>query len=169
MPPSPTGLLHVGSARTMLYNWLFARGGDGRVVLRFEDTDTERSTDAAVDQALRVFDWLGLDWDAGPFRQTERLDMYREAAAGLVAAGNAYRCYCTAEELEAERTRRRAANLPLIYGGRCRNLTAGERAAFEAEGRSYALRLRVPEAGTTAITDIVRGQSSGKTRCSAIT
>ncbi len=158
MPPSPTGLLHVGSARTMLYNWLFARGDDGRVVLRFEDTDAERSTDAAVDQALRVFAWLGIDWDDGPYRQTERLDLYRAAAAQLVADGHAYRCYCTTEELAAERERRKAANLPLIYGGRCRNLTAEQRAAFEAEGRSFAVRLRVPESGTTTITDVVRGE-----------
>ena len=157
MPPSPTGLLHVGSARTMLYNWLFARGDGGSVVLRFEDTDTERSTDDAVEQALRVFGWLGIDWDTGPVRQTDRLDLYRAAAADLVTDGHAYRCYCTPEELEAERARRRQENLPLIYSGRCRDLTVDERAAFEAEGRSFAVRLRVPESGTTSITDIVRG------------
>ncbi len=157
MPPSPTGLLHVGSARTMLYNWLFARGGGGRVVLRFEDTDTERSTDTAVEQALRVFAWLGIDWDDGPYRQTERFELYAAAAVKLVAEGKAYRCYCTAEELKAERERRKEANLPQIYGGRCRDLTPAEQAAFEAEGRSFALRLRVPESGSTVITDVVRG------------
>jgi glutamyl-tRNA synthetase len=141
----------------MLYNWLFARGARGWVVLRFEDTDTERSTDGAVEQALRVFAWLGIDWDAGPVRQTERLDLYRAAAADLVEAGKAYRCYCTPEELEAERTRRRQENLPLIYSGRCRNLTPDQRAAFAAEGRSHAVRLRVPESGMTSIADIVRG------------
>ena len=111
LPPSPTGLLHVGSARTMLYNWLFARGRDGRVVLRFEDTDTERSTGTAIEQALRVFAWLGIDWDAGPYRQTERFDLYRAAAAALEQSGHAYRCYCTADELKQERERRNAANL----------------------------------------------------------
>ncbi len=141
----------------MLYNWLFARGGDGRVVLRFEDTDTERSTDTAIEQALRVFAWLGIDWDAGPYRQTERFDLYRAAAAELEESGKAYRCYCTAEELKLERERRSAENLPLIYGGRCRNLSAEQRAGFEAEGRSFALRLKVPETGVTAITDVVRG------------
>jgi glutamyl-tRNA synthetase len=126
-------------------------------VLRFEDTDTERSTTDAVDQALRVLAWLGIDWDAGPFRQTERFGLYSQAAAELEAAGHAYRCYCTAEELEVERARRREAGLPLIYGGRCRDLTPDERAAFEAEGRSHVLRLRVAQTGTTAISDVVRG------------
>ncbi len=142
----------------MLYNWLFARGGDGRVVLRFEDTDTERSTDSAIEQALRVFGWLGIDWDAGPYRQTERFDLYRAAAAALEESGHAYRCYCTADELKQERERRSAENLPLIYGGRCRYLPAEQRAAFEAEGRSFALRLKVSETGVTAITDVVRGR-----------
>jgi glutamyl-tRNA synthetase len=158
MPPSPTGLLHVGSARTMLYNWLYARHGGGSVVLRFEDTDVERSTEGAIEQALRVLDWLGIDWDAGPFRQTERFDLYAAAAADLLAQDAAYRCYCTAEELAAERARREAEGLPLIYGGRCAALTPEERAAFEAEGRAYAIRLRVPATGTTAIADLVRGR-----------
>jgi glutamyl-tRNA synthetase len=158
LPPSPTGLLHVGSARTFVFNWLYARGRAGRVVLRFEDTDRERSTDGAIEQALRVLGWLGVDWDEGPFRQTERLDLYAEAVAGLVAADRAYPCYCTAEELAAERARRQAAGLPLIYGGRCAALTPVERAAFEAEGRPHAVRLRVPGSGTTAIEDLIRGR-----------
>jgi glutamyl-tRNA synthetase len=157
MPPSPTGLLHVGSARTLLYNWLFARHSGGRVVLRFEDTDTERSTEGAIEQALRVLGWLGIDWDEGPYRQTERFDQYSEAVADLVARDAAYNCYCTQQELAAERSRREAAGLPLVYGGRCASLTPQERAAFEAEGRPHAVRLRVPASGVTAIDDLVRG------------
>ena len=109
LPPSPTGLLHVGSARTFVYNWLFARHHDGRVVLRFEDTDTERSTEGAIEQAMRVFEWLGVDWDDGPYRQTERFDLYAAAAVDLVERDKAYPCYCTTEELAAERARREAA------------------------------------------------------------
>lgn len=157
LPPSPTGLLHVGSARTFIFNWLYARGRAGRVVLRFEDTDRDRSTDGAIEQALRVLGWLGIDWDEGPFRQTDRLDLYAGAVVGLVAADRAYPCYCTVEELAAERGRREAAGLPLIYNGRCAALTPDDRAAFEAEGRPYAVRLRVPGSGTTAIDDLIRG------------
>src|SRR5205823_3036626 len=119
-PPSPTGLLHVGSARTALFNWLYARHTGGTLVLRFEDTDRERSTDAAVDQALRVLEWLGIDWDDGPHRQTTRFGRYTEVAETLIAQGKAYRCYCTPAELEAERDRRQAAGSPLVYSGRCR-------------------------------------------------
>ncbi|MGZ4430926.1 MAG: glutamate--tRNA ligase, partial [Gaiellales bacterium] len=156
-PPSPTGLLHVGSARTALFNWLFARHHGGRLVLRFEDTDRARSTDEAIDQALRVLEWLGIDWDEGPMRQSERLEIYRQTAERLIAEGKAYRCYCTVEELEAERSRRQAANLPLIYSGRCRSLTDAERERFEAEGRPSAIRLVMPADGETSIEDAVRG------------
>src|SRR6266571_604489 len=103
MRPSPTGFFHVGNARTMLYNWLFARRHGGRVVLRFEDTDTARSTEAAITQAEGVLRWLGLDWDDGPHRQTQRFDLYAAAVEDLIARGAAYRCYCTDEELAAER------------------------------------------------------------------
>lgn len=157
LPPSPTGLLHVGSARTFVFNWLFARGRGGRVVLRFEDTDRERSTEGAIEQAGRVLRWLGVDWDDGPYRQTERFGLYRAALEQLVASGHAYPCYCTAEELEAERDRRRAAGEPLIYSGRCRGLDAAGRAAFEAQGRRPAYRLAVETTGVTAIEDAVRG------------
>ena len=109
MPPSPTGWFHVGNARTMLFNWLYARHTGGRVVLRFEDTDRARSTEEAIAQAEDVLRWLGIDWDEGPHRQTERLDLYASAAADLVERGAAYPCYCTADELTAERERRQAA------------------------------------------------------------
>jgi glutamyl-tRNA synthetase len=156
-PPSPTGLLHVGSARTALYNWLYARHTGGSLVLRFEDTDRARSTDEAVDQALRVLEWLGIDWDEGPIRQTERLPVYGEIAERLITEGNAYRCYCTPQELDAERKRRQAAQLPLVYSGRCRDLIDEQRAAFEAEGRTPAVRFRFDPAGETMIEDMVRG------------
>ncbi len=156
-PPSPTGLLHVGSARTALYNWLFARHAGGKLVLRFEDTDRARSTDAAVEQALRVLEWLGIDWDEGPSRQTERYPRYAAAASGLIDAGRAYRCYCTAKELDAEREARQRSQQPLIYSGRCRRLSDEQRAAYEAEGRSSVVRLVMDPAGETVIDDIVRG------------
>ena len=156
-PPSPTGLLHVGSARTALYNWLYARHTGGTMVLRFEDTDRARSTDDAIDQALRVLEWLGIDWDEGPLRQSQRMDAYAVVADRLVDEGKAYRCYCTQQELDAERAERQRQNLPLIYSGRCRRLSEQQRAAFEAEGRPSVVRLAFDPAGETAIEDLVRG------------
>jgi glutamyl-tRNA synthetase len=156
-PPSPTGLLHVGSARTALYNWLYARHTGGTLVLRFEDTDRARSTPEAIEQALRVLEWLGIDWDEGPTRQTERMAVYAETAERVIAEGGAYRCYCTQQELDAERAKRQQQNQPLIYSGRCRRLTAEQRAAFEAEGRASAVRLMFDPAGETVIEDLVRG------------
>jgi glutamyl-tRNA synthetase len=156
-PPSPTGLLHVGTARTALYNWLYARHNGGSLVLRFEDTDRARSTDEAVDQALRVLEWLGIDWDEGPTRQTEHLDRYGDIAERLVSEGAAYRCYCTPQELEQERAERQRQNMPLNYSGRCRRLTDEERAALEAEGRDPVIRLAFDPAGETQIEDMVRG------------
>ena len=156
-PPSPTGLLHVGSARTALYNWLFARHTGGKLVLRFEDTDRARSTDEAVEQALRVLEWLGIDWDEGPSRQTERYQHYADTAQRLLDEGKAYRCYCTPKELDAEREQRQKAQQPLIYSGRCRRLSDQERAAFEEEGRPSVVRLVMDAAGETVIEDIVRG------------
>ena len=157
MPPSPTGSFHVGTVRTMFFNWLYARHTGGRVVLRFEDTDRARSTEEAIAQAEDVLNWLGIDWDDGPHRQTQRLDLYAKAAADLVERGAAYPCYCTTEELAAERERRQAAGLPLVYSGRCRGLSADERAEREAAGLASVIRLAMPTEGTTAITDVVRG------------
>jgi glutamyl-tRNA synthetase len=156
MPPSPTGLFHVGTVRTMLFNWLFARGRGGRVVLRFEDTDTARSTDAAVDHAEATLRWLGIDWDDGPYRQTQRYDLYRAAAEELIASGAAYRCYCTEDELKAERAQRQADGRPLIYGGRCRDPAV--RDALAAGGRRSVVRLALPTTGMTVIEDAVHGR-----------
>jgi glutamyl-tRNA synthetase len=157
MPPSPTGLFHVGTVRTMLFNWLFARGRGGRVVLRFEDTDVARSTEAAVEHAEAVLRWLGIDWDDGPYRQTRRYGIYQAAVEDLIAKGAAYRCYCSEEELAEERARRQADGRPLIYSGRCRHRPASELEAFAAEGRPAVVRLALPETGTTVIEDVVHG------------
>ena len=129
--PSPTGQLHVGNARTALFNWLLARRTEGTLVLRIEDTDFERSTresEAAIIEDLR---WLGLAWDEGveaggdfgPYRQSERLHVYRAHAVELLSRGEAYHCFCTADELEADRQRALAASLPPMYSGRCRGVT----------------------------------------------
>jgi glutamyl-tRNA synthetase len=157
MPPSPTGLFHVGTVRTMLFNWLFARGNGGRVVLRFEDTDVARSTEAAVEHAEAVLRWLGLDWDDGPYRQTQRYDLYTAAAEDLIARGAAYRCYCTEEELKADRAQRQAEGRPLVYSGRCRTRPPAERDALAGQGLPSVVRLALPQTGTTVIEDVVHG------------
>src|SRR3989454_124282 len=129
--PSPTGHLHVGGARTALFNWLYARHHGGMFILRIEDTDRSRSTDDNIDDIVAALRWLGLDWDEGPpspgYRQTEHFDLYREHARRLVAAGRAYYCACTPEQLEAERAEAQAKNETFRYSGRCRalGLTAG--------------------------------------------
>ena len=163
--PSPTGYLHIGGVRTILFNWLFARKYGGRFVLRFEDTDPERSRDELIEPMLESIRWLGLDWDEGPdvggpygpYRQSQRLHLYREALDRLLAEGKAYYCYCTPEELDAEREAARAAGRPAVYGGRCRHLTEEERRRLEAEGRRPAVRLRVPDAGEITVRDLVKG------------
>jgi glutamyl-tRNA synthetase len=149
--PSPTGHLHVGGARTALFNWLFARRHGGTFILRIEDTDRSRSTDENIGLIVDALRWLGLDWDEGPptpgYRQTERFELYREHAARLVAAGRAYYCDCPPAQLEAERKAAEARRQTFRYSGRCRDrgLTAG------------ALRLRIPDAGTTVVHDLVHG------------
>ncbi|MGB9887797.1 MAG: glutamate--tRNA ligase [Moorellales bacterium] len=164
--PSPTGSLHVGGARTALFNWLFARNHGGDFILRIDDTDTERSTEAALEQILSSLRWLGLDWDEGPdiggpygpYRQTERLNLYQEAARQLVEKGLAYKCYCTPEELAAQREEARRAGRPTTYDGRCARLTRSQQAQFEAEGRRPALRLRVMREEPVVLHDRVRGE-----------
>ncbi len=168
--PSPTGPLHIGTARTALFNYLFARHVGGTFVLRLEDTDVARSSLAFEKDILDGLHWLGLTWDEGPgvaggpelgaygpYRQMQRLERYREAADRLLAADRAYPCYCTPDELERERRRQQAARLAPRYSGRCARLTPEERAAFEAQGRRPAIRFRVGE-GLVAFDDIVRGR-----------
>ncbi len=148
--PSPTGYLHIGGARTALFNYLFARHNGGRFILRIEDTDRERSKEEYTEAILEDMRWLGLEWDEGPFYQSHRFALYREHAERLLNEGHAYRCYCTPEELEERREEALKRGRPPKYDGRCRELET------PPEGRKYALRFRVPE-GRTILNDIVRG------------
>jgi glutamyl-tRNA synthetase len=165
--PAPTGFLHVGGARTALYDWLFARHHGGVFVLRIEDTDRDRSTEESVEAIQDALRWLGIDWDEGPgvggpfgpYRQTERLDVYRDAVEKLLADGNAYRCYCTPEELEERRRAVLARGRPWRYDRRCLNLTDEERRRFEAEERPVAIRFRQP-GRDVVVPDVIRGEST---------
>ncbi len=156
--PSPTGYLHVGGARTALFNWLFARHTGGTFVLRIEDTDLERSTSEMVQGILDGLRWLGLDWDEGPFFQTQRMDLYRAAAEKLAASGHAYFCFCSKEELEQRRAAATAAGRPPRYEGTCRRLSAQESARRRAAGEPSGLRFAVPEGGSTGFDDAVFGR-----------
>ena len=159
--PSPTGHLHVGGARTALFNWLFARGNGGAFLLRIEDTDRSRSTEEAIRQILEALSWLGLDWDAegpeddgtfrGYFRQTSRLETYRAHAERLLAEGKAYRCYCAPEELEARRQAAQVRREPFRYDGRCRDRP-------DRPDQPAALRLRIPDTGRTVVHDLIHGE-----------
>ena len=150
-PPSPTGDLHIGSARTALYNWLYARRHGGRMVLRMEDTDRERSTQAAVDVILEGMAWLGLDYDAGPFYQTQRFERYREVVTDLLARGKAYHCYCSRDRLDELRARQMAAKDKPRYDGHCRDHPSPD------NGTPPVVRLRTPLEGVVVIDDRVRG------------
>lgn len=156
--PSPTGYLHVGGARTALFNWLFARHFGGTFILRIEDTDFERSSEEMVQGILDGMSWLGLDWDEGPFYQSQRLNLYRATAEKLVAAGHAYYCFCTKEELEQRRAEATAAGRPAMYDRRCRQIGAEKAAARKASGESCAVRFRVPDDGSTSFDDAVFGK-----------
>src|SRR5688572_5853935 len=158
--PAPTGELHVGSARTALFNWLFARHHGGVFALRIEDTDRARSREewvVGIQDALR---WLGLAWDEGPLLQSERVDAYHEAANDLLAHDFAYECYCTPEELEARNEAARAAGRTPGYDGHCRELTAEQRAAMATEGRPRSVRFRTPDEGASTFVDEIRGEVS---------
>ncbi len=156
--PSPTGYLHVGGARTALYNWLFARRHSGVFILRIEDTDVDRSKPELLTAILRSMEWLGLNWDEGPFYQSERIDRYRQTAAELERQGAAYPCFCAAEELQGKRARAEAARRPWKYDGTCRNLSESERQRRRGEGQPHAIRFRVPETGQTSFDDHVFGR-----------
>jgi len=165
--PSPTGFFHIGNAKTALYNWLFARHTGGTFVLRLEDTDTERSKEEYADVLCDCLHWLGLDWDEGPafgdvpekgafgpYRQSQRTHLYKREVERLLAEGKAYKCFCSKEELDAERERAAAEKRPPRYSGKCRNLTPAEVAA---KGNApFAVRFRVPS-GATEIDDLVQG------------
>ncbi len=151
-PPSPTGSLHIGGARTALFNWLFTRRHQGRMVLRIEDTDRERSTEASVQAIFDGLAWLDLDYDEGPFYQTRRLDRYDEVIRKLLDEGRAYHCYCSREELEQMREQQRAQGLKPRYDGRCRERTE------PVPGVSPVVRFKNPREGDVVIDDVIRGR-----------
>ncbi|MYW65279.1 glutamate--tRNA ligase [Streptomyces sp. SID8379] len=165
--PSPTGNPHVGLVRTALFNWAFARHNQGTLVFRIEDTDAARDSEESYEQLLDSMRWLGFDWDEGPevggphapYRQSQRMDIYKDVADKLLAAGKAYPCYCSTEELDARRDAARAAGKPSGYDGHCRDLTSEQKAAYEAEGRKPIVRFRMPDK-TITFTDLVRGDIS---------
>ncbi|RLD94012.1 MAG: glutamate--tRNA ligase [Aquificota bacterium] len=150
--PSPTGYLHLGGARTAIFNWLFARHNGGRFILRIEDTDKSRSTEESIREILEAMEWLGLDWDEGPYRQTERLDIYRREAQRLLDEGKAYYCYCTTEELEERRKKALEEGRMPKYDGRCRERTEPR------EGVDPVIRLKVSQEGETEIHDLIKGE-----------
>ncbi len=163
--PSPTGYFHMGGARTALFNWLFARRHGGSFILRIEDTDRTRYTEYALRDLLDSLRWLGLDWDEGPevggphapYFQSQRLPIYHEYAKKLVDAGAAYYCYCSEERLAAMREEQKRKGEPIGYDGRCRYLTARERADLEAQGITPVVRLRMPDEGQLTFNDVLRG------------
>jgi nondiscriminating glutamyl-tRNA synthetase len=163
--PSPTGHLHVGNARTALFNWLFAQQKGGTMILRIEDTDVERSEARFEEHLIGDLKWLGIDWDEGPdrggpyapYRQSDRLEIYREHAERLLAEGKAYLCFCSEEELEKERERRQAEGAQPIYSGKCRNLDPAEAQRRRAAGEACAIRLKIPER-PIRFHDIVHGE-----------
>ena len=163
--PSPTGQLHVGNARTALFNWLLARGQQGTFILRIEDTDLERSTRESEQAILDDLRWMGLQWDEGvevggpypPYRQTERMPSYADHANRLLTGGTAYYCFCSPETLDAHRKAQLAAGQPPKYAGTCRHLPADEAARRKAAGEAPVVRLKVPEGRRVTFNDVVRG------------
>jgi glutamyl-tRNA synthetase len=149
--PSPTGSLHIGGARTAIFNWLFARHHGGKFILRIEDTDRTRSTEESIAEIIDAMKWLGLEWDEGPFRQSERLHVYKSHIERLLEAGKAYRCYCTQEELEAKREEAQRQGRVYRYDGRCRHLKS------QPANAPFTVRLLTPEVGTIEVEDLIRG------------
>lgn len=164
MAPSPTGYLHIGGARTALFNWLFARHHNGTCILRIDDTDTERSTEESMREIYDAMDWLGLEWDEGgkksgphaPYVQSERKAIYQRYVDQLLAEGKAYHCYCTPEELEKIRIQARATKQTRSYDGRCRHLTPEDVKTFQAEGRTPTVRIKMP-ATRIRVDDLILG------------
>ncbi len=160
-PPSPTGYLHIGGARTAIFNWLFARKHGGTLILRIEDTDAERSTEESIRGIIEGLEWLGIDWDEGPYFQTEFAADHIAAAEKLLAEGKAYKCFCSKEELEARRQAALAAKKSQVgYDGKCRDLSPEEAARLEAEGRPYVVRFKTPRDGEVGYEDRVLGKIS---------
>ncbi len=163
--PSPTGPFHIGGARSALFNWLVARNKNGKFLVRVEDTDLARSTRESEENIKAALNWLGLNWDEGidvggengPYRQTERLNIYHKEIQRLLDEGKAYYCYCTEEELEESRTQQLAEGKTPVYNDHCRSLTEEEIAKYKESGRKPVIRLRVPKEGVFAFDDMVRG------------
>ncbi len=150
--PSPTGFLHIGGARTALFNWLYARHFNGAFILRIEDTDRSRSTDEYIEEITKGMKWLGLDWDEGPFRQTGRFDLYKSYVDKLLKEDRAYYCYCSPAELEARRKEAAARGGALAYDGRCRDLSS------PVGGPPPAVRFKMPRKGRTIVNDLIKGE-----------
>ena len=159
--PSPTGDLHIGGARAALFNWLYAQKTGGKFLLRIEDTDRERSTDTALESILSSMKWLGMNWDDEPVKQSDRGELYKDAVKKLLASGDAYPCYCTKEELEAEREHARAEKLDYHYMGKCRNLDPATVALYNEEEKPFTIRFKVPD-GETSFGDHVHGETTFK-------
>ena len=149
--PSPTGFLHIGGVRTALFNWLFARHHGGKFILRIEDTDLSRSTEESIQEILESMRWLGLDWDEGPFRQTERQEIYTKKIMHLLSTGKAYHCYCTPEELDQKRSDAQKAGLKPKYDGTCRERT-------DTPEAPYVVRFKAPQEGSVVVEDLLRGK-----------
>lgn len=162
--PSPTGNLHIGTARTAVFNWLFARHQGGKFILRIEDTDETRSRPEYTQNILDGLTWLGLNWDEGPFFQSKRLDLYRQAVQTLLDKGLAYRCYTSEAELEEMREQQKARKEAPRYDNRHRNLTPEQQAAFEAEGRRPVIRFKIEDGREISWNDMVRGTVTWKGR-----
>lgn len=158
MAPSPTGNLHLGTAYTALFNYLFAKKNGGKFILRIEDTDKERSKKEFEENILNGLRWLGLNWDEGPFKQTERLESYKNAAEKLLREGRAYYCFCTQEELDLERKEQTKKKLPQVYSSKCRNLSREVFDEYIKQGRPYVIRFKMPDGrGDIEFDDIVHG------------
>ena len=156
--PSPTGYLHIGGARTAIFNWLYARKHNGKFILRIEDTDADRSTVDAIDGILNGLKWLGLDWDEGPYFQSDFIEEHRAAAQQLVNSGAAYKCFCTKSELEQKRDEARRSKITYRYDGTCRRLSDKQIAEKEADGNAYTIRFKVPgQEGAVTFEDAVYG------------
>lgn len=169
--PSPTGHLHIGNARTALFNYLYARNTGGKFIIRIEDTDKKRNIEGGEESQLKYLKWLGIDWDEsidtdgeyGPYRQSERNDLYKKYYDELLSAGKAYKCYCTEEELEQEREEQIARGETPQYSGKCAHLTPEEQQKLEDEGRKPSIRFRVPKGEVITFNDIVKDEISFET------
>lgn len=166
--PSPTGYLHIGGARTALFNYFFAKRYGGKLILRIEDTDRERLKEDSVSQIISSLRWLGIEWDEGPeiggkygpYFQSERLDLYRKEAQRLVEEGKAYYCFCTEEDINKEREEQKASKAPYRYSGKCSTLSKEEVEENIKMGKPYVIRIRIPREGNTIVSDLIRGTVS---------